>query len=427
MRSERPSAYIGIDLGSSACKLIAIDQDSHIIISQRIIIEDNATEQNPEHQWQTVLKGLEQLIPHCSDYQLKAICVDATSGSVMLTNEQGRPITPILMYNDNRAIEQSLRIARIAPDNTGAQGPTSGLAKLCYFQQQTKTTDYQLLHQADWINFKLGAPLGITDENNALKTAYDPVKRHWPGWLNQIINPKVLPSVVPAGKKIGRLSPALCQHFNIEEVPDIIAGTTDSIAGVLATGINKIGQAVTSLGSTLTIKLISDKPIFKAEQGLYSHRLGQHWLIGGASNTGGAVLKHFFTSQELAELSQQIDIHQPTEDYYPLLNAGERFPINDPTLQPRLTPRSKSDIAFCHSLLQSITNIELLAYQALQIAGASEVSSIDTVRGGASNSAWLAIRQHTLKIPISIPTYTEAAYGSARIAQGKLITPSDEN
>jgi sugar (pentulose or hexulose) kinase len=77
MRSERPSAYIGIDLGSSACKLIAIDQDSHIIISQRIIIEDNATEQNPEHQWQTVLKGLEQLIPHCSDYQLKAICVDA--------------------------------------------------------------------------------------------------------------------------------------------------------------------------------------------------------------------------------------------------------------------------------------------------------------------------------------------------------------
>ena len=61
---------------------------------------------------------------------------------------------------------------------------------------------------------------------------------------------------------------------------------------------------------------------------------------GGASNTGGAVLKAHFTDDQLKELSQHIDPEKPSGlDYYPLLKAGERFPINDPFLEPRLTPR----------------------------------------------------------------------------------------
>ena len=61
---------------------------------------------------------------------------------------------------------------------------------------------------------------------------------------------------------------------------------------------------------------------------------------GGASNTGGAVLKHYFTDKQLQELSQQIDPDKPSGlDYYPLTKPGERFPVNDPNLMPRLTPR----------------------------------------------------------------------------------------
>ena len=61
---------------------------------------------------------------------------------------------------------------------------------------------------------------------------------------------------------------------------------------------------------------------------------------GGASSTGGAVLKEFFTSEQLKELSAQIDPDQPSGlDYYPLTKPGERFPVNDPHLEPCLTPR----------------------------------------------------------------------------------------
>lgn len=74
---------------------------------------------------------------------------------------------------------------------------------------------------------------------------------------------------------------------------------------------------------------------------------GDSWLVGGASNTGGAVLKQFFSSDQLQQLSSRIDPSRPSSlDYYPLTKPGERFPVNDPQLQPRLTPRPDDDAAF---------------------------------------------------------------------------------
>ena len=72
------------------------------------------------------------------------------------------------------------------------------------------------------------------------------------------------------------------------------AGTTDGCASFLATGARRAGEAVTALGSTLVIKLLSDKPIFAPDYGIYSHRIGETWLLGGASNTGGKVIEHLF-------------------------------------------------------------------------------------------------------------------------------------
>ena len=62
--------------------------------------------------------------------------------------------------------------------------------------------------------------------------------------------------------------------------------------------------------------------------------------VGGASLTGGAVLKKFFTNEELDTLTKRIDPDSPTGlDYYPLLSPGERFPEYDPDKPPRLEPR----------------------------------------------------------------------------------------
>lgn len=93
---------------------------------------------------------------------------------------------------------------------------------------------------------------------------------------------------------------------------------------------------MTSLGSTLAIKLLSTKRVDDARFGVYSHRLDDKWLVGGASNTGGAVLREIFTDEELEKLSKFIDPAKPSPlDYYPLKSPGERFPVADPNMAPR--------------------------------------------------------------------------------------------
>lgn len=59
------------------------------------------------------------------------------------------------------------------------------------------------------------------------------------------------------------------------------------------------------------------------------------------------MLKQIFSGDQLQQLSSQIDPSHPSGlDYYPLTKPGERFPVNDPQLQPRLEPRPDDDALF---------------------------------------------------------------------------------
>ena len=182
----------------------------------------------------------------------------------------------------------------------------------------------------------------------------------------------------------------------------ICAGTTDGVASFIATRASAPGDAVTSLGTTLVLKLLSDRPIFAPGQGVYSHRLGDRWLAGGASNSGGAALLAHFSAERMAALTPLLDPARPTGlDYYPLPKPGERFPISDPALEPRVAPRPADDAQFFQGLLEGIAAIEALAYQGLRELGAPAVQRVISIGGGARNAAWTAIRQRTLGVPVS--------------------------
>jgi xylulokinase len=165
------------------------------------------------------------------------------------------------------------------------------------------------------------------------------------------------------------------------------------------------------------LKVLSQDRVEDSRYGIYSHRLGDRWLVGGASNTGGNVLRQFFSDQELVQLSAQINPNVPSQlDYYPLIKTGERFPVNDPQKLPRLQPRPDNPVELLHGLLESIARIEAEGYQLLQSLGASPVHSVCSIGGGASNPTWEKIRARNLQVPLVIARHPEAAYGAALLA-----------
>ncbi|MGH6928662.1 MAG: FGGY-family carbohydrate kinase, partial [Dongiaceae bacterium] len=150
---------------------------------------------------------------------------------------------------------------------------------------------------------------------------------------------------------------------------------------------------------------------------IYSHRLGDRWLAGGASNSGGAALLAHFTAEQMTTLMPRVSPDCPTGlDYYPLPSPGERFPIADPALQPRVSPRPPDDAVFFQGLLEGIAAIEARGYERLAALGASPLKRVITIGGGARNDAWTEIRARRLGVPVSVAEQTEAAFGTALLA-----------
>ncbi len=144
--------------------------------------------------------------------------------------------------------------------------------------------------------------------------------------------------------------------------------------------------------------------------------------MGGASNTGGGVLRALFGETDLAALSSLIDPSTQTGfDYYPLIRPGERFPIADPNLPPRLTPRPVDDAVFLHGVLEGIARIEQRAYAVMESLGAPRPAKILTAGGGAANPVWTKIRARILGLPVTAADTTEAAVGTARLAGGARL------
>jgi sugar (pentulose or hexulose) kinase len=264
----------------------------------------------------------------------------------------------------------------------------------------------------------LTGDFGHGDENNCLKLGYDPVARQWPAWLAELGVPiPWLPAVQPAGSRLGSISAAAHRATGLPAGLPVFAGTTDSVAAALAAGMAAPGDAVTSLGSTLALKILADRPVVSAAHGVYSHRLFDRWLAGGASNSGGAVLRAYFSAAEMAELTPRLQPQQPTGlDYYPLLRPGERFPVNDPGLRPRLTPRPADRLRFFQGLLEGIARIEQSAYGLLRQLGAPPPARVITTGGGAANRPWRQMRESLLGVPVVAAECTEAAVGAALLA-----------
>lgn len=412
--------YLGIDFGTSGARAIAIDRSGQIVAETRCQYASQVPDANA---WRDSQWALIDQLPLTVRQQIEAIAIDGTSATVLLCDRNHQPLTPPLLYNDARG-----GIPAIAPANSPAHSATSSLAKALWWQDNLPKNILSqaryLVHQADWLSSLLHGHPGISDYNNALKLGYDPQTLSYPTWLKALEISPWLPKVMAPGDAIAPIQPHIAQRFDLSPTCIIKLGTTDSIAAFLASGASAPGDAVTSLGSTLVLKLLSPIAINHAPSGIYSHRLGQQWLVGGASNTGGAVLRHYFSDIELRALSQQIDPDHPSDlDYYPLLTPGERFPINDPHLEPRLTPRPSDPVKFLHGLLASIARIEAQGYQKLMALGSGSVNRIYTAGGGAQNPTWQTLRSQILNIPLVPSLHTEAAYGTARLAAGLLTAP----
>lgn len=410
--------FLGIDFGTSGARACVIDATGAVVVEDK---RDFGRLEDYELAgvWREALWDLVAALPAVVRSALADIALDGTSGTVLACDEELSPRHPPLLYDDGRAIAEAALIAKTATPDHPAAAVTSGLAKILWLKKRLGLTGARLyLNQADWLAGLLSGRVGMTDYHNALKMGLDLDDLNWPAWVDYLADVDYLPVPLAPGTRLATVSRPRARYLGVNPGCMVHAGTTDSIAAFLAAGVHQSGDAVSSLGSTLVLKLLSDVRVESGAHGVYSHWFGTRWLAGGASNAGGAVLRQFFDDHRLAALSAGIDATAASPlDYMPLPRQGERFPVNDPDLTPRLAPRPRDDSEFLHGLLESLARVEARGYGLLAELGATPPARVLTAGGGARNPAWTGIRARLLNVTVAPAAHTEAAYGAACLAR----------
>ena len=403
----------GIDLGTSGCRLALVDAAGPI---QQL----SCPYPGPFRQAESWREGVNQLLAQLPEPQrqgIGAIAIDGTSGTLLACRPTGEPLAAALAYND-ACPEQAEQARQLVPAGGSAASSSGSVARGLLLLDRLKLqpgSDLLLRHQADWLMGWLLGDWRWGEEGNNLRLGWDLLQNQWTGGIARSSWAAALPRVLPSGQLVGPIGAKAAAELKLPASCQIVSGTTDANAAVLAAEPQE-GDGVAVLGTTLVLKQFAPEPL--KGPGINNHRIAGRWLVGGASNAGGGVLRQFFSEQQLAELSRQIQPEISTGlNLLPLPQRGERFPVDDPQLEPVLEPRPVSDALYLQALLEGLSTLECQGWQRLEELGAPAVQRVLSVGGGANNPQWRALRQKLLNKPVLNRSKASPAAAMARLAR----------
>lgn len=416
---------IGIDIATAAVRCVVWDMDnpeaalaeSSSPLPQPTSVIAQHVSQEPRYR-EGAREALAAVVSCLSAEQrarVAAICVSATSGTVVAVKQSGEPAGQALMYNDNRG----------AHFLEGARGdvqsrPITTLGRMAWLNQSYP--ERRIVTPADVVNeWLLGSSVAKSDTSHWLKAGIDPVGQTWPEKTVVAvgIDSSRLPRLVQPGTELGLMSRERSEDLGLGSV-SVIAGMTDGCTSQIATGAMGPGDSVGVLGTTLVIKAVAAKSVDVPALGVYSHVSPDGtFLPGGASNTGAGVLTTIFgrADPEVLEARGQAALRHGPAGYvdYVLPGVGERFPVASASMGSfRIGEPSEDDDRY-RAILEGVAFSERLGLEILADHGVDLARHV--ISGGASVSpSWSAIRATVLGRPVYRSHFGDSAVGAAFLA-----------
>lgn len=425
--------WVGVDVGTQSVRALAVDDEGQMVAAARRPLRGTRSgtrhEQDPTAWWTLTAEALAAL--DLRDHEVGAVAICATSGTVLLTDPDGTPRTPGLMYDDARA-GAFAPVAQEAGESLWRRlgyrmQPAWALPKLLWWKEKgLLAPGVRLAHQPDVVAAALCGHPVASDASHALKTGYDLIEDRWPAdILSRLDIPEgVLPEVVRPGTVLGEVCADAAALTGLPAGTPVVAGMTDGCAAQLAAGALEVGEWNSVLGTTLALKGVSASLPHDPTGAVYSHRAphGDLWLPGGASSTGAGAVRALFPTADLDELTAAAASVRDVPLCYPLVGHGERFPFVAPEArgfldEGPLVVRGDPARVFA-AVCTGVAHLERLSFELLAASGADVGGPVTFTGGGARNEWWNQLRCDVLGVPVRLPENPEPALGMAVLAAG---------
>jgi sugar (pentulose or hexulose) kinase len=427
---------IGIDVGTSGVRATAADSHGSLVEESKAPLSAcrdasrGVHEQNAAEWWRVLCGVLRELGEGLGDRgkRLAGISVTSTSGTLVVTDKLGSPLRPSIMYDDTRASEAATELNSISASSE-RWNHSHSLSKALWVRD-TEPHVWErvrwLLHPADWLAGMLTGIFGVSDSSNSLKLGYRPDQGWSPTVARIGIPAQILPAVHSPGRIVGVLSGMVAHTVGLPPGVPILAGATDGLASLIASGARQAGDANTTLGTTVVWKVLAtEKPA--CDGGIYSHLHPTGlWAPGAASNSGPGALLMKTAGSTFAEMDRLAAARLPTKTVcYMLPGTGERFPFLNPSAMSFVEGQPETEADWWAAQLQAIAFLERWGYETLRACGAPTIHQVYSAGGAARSDTLSQLRADILNREIVNPRYPSAAFGAAILAATGALYGND--
>ncbi|TDE15090.1 FGGY-family carbohydrate kinase [Jiangella asiatica] len=435
--SPAGARWVGVDIGTQSVRVMVVDDGGRVLAlgsapleSRRRSVRMRQHEQDPHQWWEALGAASRQAFAALpgGGARASAVAICSTSGTVLLTDDRGAPLTPALMYDDARAVDELDRINRRVARGIQLSWALPKIDWLFRHHTRTGPAPRYVAHSADVIAAGLVGHRVRTDTSHALKSGYDVVAGRWDAALLEAaaVDPATLPEVVRPGAELGTVTAEAAAHTGIPAGTAVVAGMTDGCAAQIAAGALAAGSWNSVLGTTLVLKGVSTTLIEDPDGAVYSHlHPDGGWLPGGASNVGAGAVAAEFSTDDLDALSAEAAGFEPAGAVmYPLTARGERFPFVRPDAVGFQLGEVSGPAERYAALLQGVAFVERLCIEHLAAIGADVGGEISVTGGATRNDYWNQLRADVLGRPLVLPATPEPAFGMAVLAsaRGRRVT-----
>ena len=343
--------YIGVDLGTSAVKLLVMDQNGKIvkIVSKEYPLffpHPGWSEQNPEDWYEKSLEGLEELLEGCDKSEVAGISFGGQMHGLVTLDENDKVIRPAILWNDGRSTEEVAYLN----ETIGKDVISSYTANIAFagftapkilWMKKNEPENFakisKIMLPKDYLAYMLSGSFctDVSDASGML--LMDVKKRCWSQEMLKIcdITEDQLPKIYESYEVVGTLKPEIAARLGVSEDVKVIAGAGDNAAAAVGTATVGEGMCNISLGTSGTIFISSESFGVDEYNALHSfaHSDGNYHLMGCMLSAASCnkwwsedILK---TADFAAEQEGITKLGENNVFYLPYL-MGERSPHNNP-------------------------------------------------------------------------------------------------
>jgi len=430
---------LGIDLGTSAVKIIAVNQQGEVVASTSeplTLIQTRAgySEQDPKEWVEAVTQGIKN-ITHSSQMAQRVVKGVSFSGQMhglVALDAQHQPVRHAILWNDTRNSEQCRQIKEVYGERLNGNPILEGftMPKMLWVKQHEPDIWDQVsvfMLPKDYVRYYLTGEIHMEYSDAASTLLLNPETHDWARDVGtQFGIGDIYPPLVRSTACVGHVRSELAQEVGFTEEVKVFAGGGDNACGAIGAGIINDNDTLCSIGTSgVVLNVESDSYTeYRNSIHFFDHSVPETFYAMGVTLAAGYSLnwlkKTFFEDQSFDDIVKQASTSQIGANHLlfaPYL-AGERTPHGDAFIRGSFIGISGSHTKadFARAVLEGITFSLYDSIQLIREAG-KEITHITSIGGGAKSEFWLQMQADIFNATIRKLKHEEGpSMGAAMIA-----------